>query len=628
MASAIDYFPHQKIRSGQDLLLADLEKALAEKKILIAHAPTGLGKTACALACTLHEALDKKHEKKKVIFFLTNRHTQHQIAVNTLKMVKSKTGKDISCVDIIGKRWMCNQEVAGLFSNEFNEYCKTVSEKGECEFYNNVKQKKDLTVEARKMIFDLRSAGPLHNEEVISLCKDKKFCSYEISLGMAKDAAVIIGDYYYLFNPHVRGTLFNRLGLSMEDVIVIVDEGHNLPNRVAEMLSSSLTSFMLKNAILEAKKFGFNDQIAQLSDLNNLLNEMARFQEREREKIVSREDFISGVSKFVDYENFMAGLELSADEVRKKQRKSFLGGISSFLENWYQKGEHFARIIAEKENRYGAYLELNNYCLDPSVITKEIFGMVHAGVMMSGTLRPTFMYKDLLGIEKGVEKEYLSPFPPENKLSLVIPETTTKYSSRTEEMFKLIAKKCSELSELIPGNMAFFFPSYDLRDKISVFIETSKKLFWEKREMNKEEKENFLEQFKSEKKWGGVLLGVAGANFAEGIDLPGDLLNGVVVVGLPLARPDLMIRKMIEYYDSKFRKGWSYGYIYPAMSKCIQSAGRCIRSETDRGTVIYLEERFVWPDYFCCIPQEGLKVTKDYSRLLKEFFGANNSGKI
>jgi hypothetical protein len=36
--------------------------------------------------------------------------------------------------------------------------------------------------------------------------------------------------------------------------------------------------------------------------------------------------------------------------------------------------------------------------------------------------------------------------------------------------------------------------------------------------------------------------------------------------------------------------------------------------------VIYLEERFAWQNYFCCFPQEGLKVTKDYAKALKEFF--------
>jgi len=129
-----------------------------------------------------------------------------------------------------------------------------------------------------------------------------------------------------------------------------------------------------------------------------------------------------------------------------------------------------------------------------------------------------------------------------------------------------------------------------------------------------------LEEFKGAKKIGGVLLGVTGANFAEGIDLPGDLLNGVIVVGLPLGKPDLKTKELMKYYDTKFKKGWDYGYIFPAMNKCLQSAGRCIRSETDRGVIIFLEERFVWPNYYNCLPREGLIVANNYEKLLKEFF--------
>ncbi|HIH11030.1 TPA: hypothetical protein HA241_02485, partial [Candidatus Woesearchaeota archaeon] len=78
---------------------------------------------------------------------------------------------------------------------------------------------------------------------------------------------------------------------------------------------------------------------------------------------------------------------------------------------------------------------------------------------------------------------------------------------------------------------------------------------------------------------------------------------------------------MIKYYDELFGKGWDYGYTYPAMNKCFQSAGRCIRSETDKGAILFLDGRFVWPSYFCCFPREGVIVSKEYEKLLKEFFG-------
>ena len=615
-----NFFPHDVIRSGQDELIKDIQTAFKEKKILLAHAPTGLGKTAGALSVAVEQAL----EHKKTIFFLTNRHTQHRIAVETLKKMKQKTGEPLLCIDLIGKKWMCNQDVAGLFGTEFNEYCKHVVEKGECEFYNRVHDKKEFTVEAKALIKKLEEYGPLHNEEVISHSKEVGMCSYEITLGLAKKANVIIGDYYYAFNPFVQSTIFAKLKIELEDIILVVDEGHNLPNRVTEMLSSTLTSHVIRNAVIEAKKFQYGGVIQWLQELMNVMNDLADFSagvKEEKEKLVQREEFISKVKQVTDYDGLIDELELAADEIRKKQRKSYLGGIAHFLQSWKSEEEGFIRILTERESKYGPLISLSYDCLDPSIITKTVFNRVYAGLIMSGTLKPTFMYKDLLGIERDMEKEYSSPFPPENKLMLVIPETTTKFTLRGEEMFKRIADKCTELSKLIPGNVALFFPSYFVRDKVGNYFKSEKKLFWEKSEMSKEEKENFLEEFKSEREKGGVLLGVSGANFAEGVDLPGDLLNGVVVVGLPLGKPDLKTREVINYYEKKFGQGWDYGYIFPAMTKCIQSAGRCIRSETDKGAVIFLDERFAWERYYNCFPDRvGLRVTKEYEKLLRDFF--------
>ena len=107
--------------------------------------------------------------------------------------------------------------------------------------------------------------------------------------------------------------------------------------------------------------------------------------------------------------------------------------------------------------------------------------------------------------------------------------------------------------------------------------------------MNTQEKQEFLDNFRLYKKVGAVLMGVITGNFGEGIDLPGDELQGVIIVGLPLQKPDLETEVLIKYYDNKFKKGWDYGYLFPAFNKTLQSAGRCIRSETDRGVIIFLD---------------------------------------
>ncbi|MBI2102285.1 ATP-dependent DNA helicase [Candidatus Woesearchaeota archaeon] len=614
------YFPHLSVRVGQEDFINDLQLAFEQKTILLAHAPTGLGKTASALAIAVQHAL----EHKKKVLFLTNRHTQHRIAIDTIALMRKKTDREIISVDLIGKRWMCSQDVAGLFGNEFNEFCHAVVEKGECEFYNTVRDKKALTVEGKAVLAQLKRQPPLHTEELCTTAREKTMCGYELAMALAKDAHIIVGDYYYLFNPHVQSSFFSKIEAELEDIIVIVDEGHNLPSRIMDMLSNNLSTTMLRNAIIEAKKFNYGGVIHWLQEITRILTEFADFTPSnsfDKEKKITKDQFIAAIRKTTDYDHLIEELELAADEIRKKQRKSFLGGIASFLQAWKGDDEGFARILSERSGKMGPSISLQYLCLDPALITRDIFAAVHAGVIMSGTLRPISMYKDVLGIPKGIEREYVSPFPPENKVTIIVPETSTKFTARSDTMFQVIARKCGELSHLIPGNVAFFFPSYDLRDRICSFLSVEKKTFWEKSEMTKEEKEQLLASFHAERKSGGVLLGVTGANFAEGVDFPGDLLNGVVIVGLPLAKPDLTTKELIAYYERKFGRGWDYGYIYPAMNKCFQSAGRCIRSETDRGAIIYLDERFSWQNYFCCFPREGTIVSSQYARILTAFFG-------
>ena len=82
----------------------------------------------------------------------------------------------------------------------------------------------------------------------------------------------------------------------------------------------------------------------------------------------------------------------------------------------------------------------------------------------------------------------------------------------------------------------------------------------------------------------------------------------------------------VDYYEKKFSKGFDYGYIYPAINKCLQGAGRCIRSETDRGILVFLDERFAWGNYFRCFPADwDMVVTKNYGKLVDAFFSTELS---
>ncbi|MBW2982646.1 ATP-dependent DNA helicase, partial [Candidatus Woesearchaeota archaeon] len=353
------------------------------------------------------------------------------------------------------------------------------------------------------------------------------------------------------------------------------------------------------------------------------LNENKEFFGLQNERLIKKEEFENKIKLIDDYQNLIANFEFIAKEIREKQKRSYIGGIANFLIKWLGPDKGFARILSYKEFKDKPNITLSYKCLDPSLLTKEIVNKSYSTIIMSGTLTPTSMYKELLGFENAAEKEYSSPFPHENRLSMIIPETTTKFTARNQEQYQKIALNLSKIVNNIPGNSAVFFPSYRLRDDINYYFSNlcKKTTFIEMPGMSKIEKQELLEKFKSYKDSGAVLLAIAAANFAEGIDLPGDLLKAVVVVGLPLQKPDLETKELIDYYEAKYNKGWDYGYVFPAITKCLQSAGRCIRSETDKGIIVFLDQRFAWPNYKKCFPPDmDVKITKLYEERIKEFF--------
>src|SRR2546425_13318866 len=79
-------FPFETVRKGQDAFLADAVGAIREGKHLLAHAPTGTGKTAVALTA----AVEFARRSGKLVMFLTSKQSQHWIAIETLRRMRAR----------------------------------------------------------------------------------------------------------------------------------------------------------------------------------------------------------------------------------------------------------------------------------------------------------------------------------------------------------------------------------------------------------------------------------------------------------------------------------------------------------------------------------------------------------
>lgn len=613
-------FPHEKIREVQEDFIRDVANSLQNNKHMIIHAPTGLGKTTI-----LGPALAHAIKNRKTVFFITPMHTQHKIAVETLRKIKEKYKIKFIGVDFIGKRWMCQQKgIDSLNSSEFGEYCKDMIDHGTCFYYNNIKKKDKISPEAEELLKELEKKAPLNVEELIKLSGENKLCPFEISSLLAQTSHALIVDYHHILNPSIREALLTRMNKNLNECILIFDEAHNLPEKSRDMLTVSVSNISIDYSAKECKSLGYEELARSVNLISEILEKFSRQKTdmETQEALITKEEFYEEITKIDDYEKMMGSLSFAAEQILETKQTSSSYNLALFMEQWLGTDEGFARILKKGFTKQGkSYITLMYRCLDPSMLIKPIAEEALI-ITMSGTLSPTSMYRDLFGIDAEI-KEYRDVFPKQNRLNLLIPKTTTKFTERNSEMYNKIAVVTSKLSNAFPGNVAIFFPSYNLLSEVKRYFKeySDKTILSEVAGISKKERQEILESFKSYKEMGAVLLGCSSGSFGEGIDLPGEYLKGVIVVGLPLSKPDLEIKKLIEYYDKKFKKGNEYGYIFPAILKTIQNAGRCIRSKNDKGVRIFVDERYVWPMYLSCFPKEWeMVVTNMPITAIENFF--------
>ncbi|MBS3172076.1 ATP-dependent DNA helicase [Candidatus Woesearchaeota archaeon] len=605
----LDLFPFDKHRDAQESFMKVVGTALKHKKDVLAHVPTGVGKTVATLAPSLAFAL----ENKKHVIFLTSKHTHHKIAVETLKIIKDKKNINFQVADFIGKRWMCPREdVGALNSKEFGEFCRYVVENKECPYYENYYSRSRIFT--NKLLLDELNNNIFHVEELIDKCRNAHACSFEAAADLAKKSKVVILDYYHVLNPITRANFFKKIEKDVEDCIFIWDEAHNLAGRARELLSEYINTLSLDSAIKEAERFNQDLASVIVGLKESLLGMSEKLSLDKNEVLVNKTDLINLKDEIIT-EMFE-----TAEKVIEEEKRSYLNSLAGFLMLWKQEDKRFTRILKRSFNRMGKpIISLYYNCLDPSIVLAPIIEQAHCNIFMSGTLHPLDMYEEIFGLKTPIKVEYENPFPSSNRLDLIVPNISTKYTSRNLEMYERIADNINELIKVIKGNKIFFFPSYELMDKVKDKI-FGENLFIENQGTDKGSREALLRKFVELKDKSCSLLAVSSGSFGESVDLIGDHLVGVVIVGIPFGKVDLESNELIRYYEEKFKKGMEYGYIIPAFTSIMQNSGRCIRSENDKGVIVYLDERYLSPNYKKYFPSTvKFKVARDYKEVEKFF---------
>ena len=597
-------FRFDRPREHQAQMIEDIYAAMQQGRSILVNAPTGIGKTDAALSAALTYALNNGLD----VFFLTPKISQHAIAVEALRGISEKFGGGFSFIDLVGKANLCTNEAANMLPSEsFYPTCEKLMSGRKCQFYTKFKETGELPQNL------LKSASMGHHR-FFGEAFSEGLCGYYSAIRAARNSRIIIADYAHMLSPYTRSVFLKSISHSLSNSIVIWDEAHNIVNLASEYLSSSITYSVIERAQKELEEIGSSIDVSYIGFIMKAVSQ--RKLVNVTEAFVERTDFPKELDD--EAESLADSLEKRGLEYLEKSsaKRSSLVHLSRFLRAWSGYDETATRIIS----RHGPSIRISVKSLFPKK-SLEVLREPYANIFMSATMAPINMYSDMFMLDSSVSKNYESPFPKANRIAFIDGSITTKYESRSAEEYAKIAERIGEFRKHIPGNIAVFFPSFNVLKGTARHLSMAKTIVQEEN-MNSTATGALLEKFARSRDT--ALLAVMGGSLSEGVDYRDNLIKGIVIVGIPLSVPDLETRARIGVFEKQFGgRGFEYAYTTPAIIRAIQAAGRAVRNETDRAVILFLDKRYIWRGYSSLIEGSvGISKSIDYIGEIDRFWGS------
>ena len=669
-------FPFEP-RDGQQEIMSAVATTIHKDGRLYVQAPTGSGKTIA----TIYPALKAMGaDKTSHIAYLTSKTMTRRAALECLNLFRQQ-GFAANVLVVTARNKICplrsNAHNTDLRARTLASLCNPIECPLARKHYDSVN---DALFEAITS-YDVLDAN--HIEEVAAR---HHVCPYELQRDAVLWCDIIICDYHYAFAPSA-----GLIGLADEpdsSTVFLVDEAHNLPERMRNMYSTELTLGDLKGleqllhtghafaellktvrsviftfpawdkSLQEAAHAGAGRarrptyQVARVSD--TFVDSLSALAEGIDATL---EDFFVIENNMPNARQTVAGrvghragsadpaTHFATDATRQNPQAPTSNAVETFLalRDASFKIRAFIGALQRSEAGYVTFLahaensgrKLKVYCVDPHHDLAERLKQAKAAIFFSGTLLPMDYHRKLLAAQDDDTSLYAkSSFDYRRQQVLIASDISARYSKRGPKLYAQIAKYLITLMHAHPGNYLAFLPSYAMMEEVAKalgsFTDNTIQVAQQRPDMRESDRERFVAKFREPRNTDAdapqheltaptlrephakstSLLGlcVLGGIFGESIDLPGDELVGVVVVGtgMPSASDEREVIR--DYFDAKKDKGFAYAYTYPGMIKVLQAAGRLMRTETDHGVVLLLDNRFLEDELRQAFPKEWQNV--------------------
>ncbi len=374
-------FPYPEPRPGQELILAAVETAVANREHLLLQATTGIGKTVAALYPALRYCL----ANDKRLFVLTAKTTQQEMATAVLNLLNQDAA--FRSLRLRAKSKMCANDQ--IICHE--EYCRYAKDYG-------------LKLATTGLLGQLYDSYPaLEPDAIFQSARANEVCPFEVSLELTGRVQVTVCDYNYAFDPYVALTAFGP-EQDLADMVLVIDEVHNLVDRGRGYYSPELSAMAARRAAETLGRWGEPIHFR----IENLCLKLAAAIESAVEDALEEGP---GGDRAVEYPipedrfwRLRPDLDAAFVDYLEHQRETktfhpddpFVGLYFDFLRFLNGLAVSDASFSQCAEVRRGD-ARLKILCKDPSRFLGSVLRRTHATVGLSATLSPPEFYTGLLG---------------------------------------------------------------------------------------------------------------------------------------------------------------------------------------------------------------------------------------
>jgi len=570
-------FPFPEFRAGQRALAEAVYRTHSNGRVLMAQAPTGIGKTMATLFAALKAAPAQSTDK---VFYLTAKTPGRQLALDALdQLAQLDTPRAIPLrvLERVARDKACEHPDKACHGDS----CPLA--RG---FYDRLPAARSAAAQA----------GWLGKTALRELALEHSVCPYYLGQEMLRWSDVAVGDFNHFFD---HGAAWHALAEANEwKVSLLVDEAHNLTDRARAMHSATLEPAAFQ-ALRQAAPAALKKP---LEKLQRRWSALAKTQTLDHEVLPD----VPG--------EFIATLQQLCSDIGDHLAQHPADAVEGPLQRWWFDALHFLRVAeqfgdhslcdltrASQGRTHHPALAIRNVV--PGPLLEPRWAAAHSATLFSATLAPMDYVAHMLGLPADTLRlDAPSPFHASQLAVHITPHISTRYTHRLASLTPMADTMAAQY-HAEPGNYLAFFSSFDYLQQALDRLQMRHgdiPVWAQSRGMSEPEREAFVARFTEHSQ--GIGFAVLGGAFGEGIDLPGRRLIGAFIATLGLPQVNPVNEQMRARLQVMCGRGYDYAYLFPGLQKVVQAAGRVIRSEQDHGTVWLLDDRCARPEVRRLLP--------------------------